>query len=580
MKKEIQFVALLLALTLLLGAAAIPALAADAPVFSDVDTNHWSYPYVTWAAECGLVKGVGDNKFSPDSLVTRAQFVTMIGRALGWEYETLEGDTWYDGYVRYANEHGYFSNKNDLDHSRHNEIESDKNSLNTGIPREEMALLVANTQLRNIKLLRDDATLFPDALETGNRWHVVWCFERGILTGYKHGEFKGQGVMTRAEACTVLQRLVEYYEVHKNERAGLPETTDIPQWHWCYDYLDWAWKEGILQEYDSSENQEGKLISKLNKMMDDCAISIDYFIRSFNQVMPENVALSTHDVPNDTYKRNGTVSCDYLFNLAYRLTSDSSKSLGIIEGYLWAMDNNYYPESISDASQYGSYRNQISSGEEKNIKGNLIYVHEYIYLLYHLADHFDLIAPEDKIIEKDTRRYVLPQGVDTSAWVNEPIKNLTQEQVELAVQSELARLIVEYYQQENGATMPVLVDASQMDHIAAEEYYTWNKLGQFAGTGVWAHSRLNGLNRGSIGLELFGMTGSGSEVATIYSVASSNTPAQIATTALNNWKNSSSHNYIILELSEEYGRPNKAVGCGIYYKNNQVSCIANFMPVE
>ena len=271
-------------LALLLCVSTVPALAADGPTFSDVDPNHWSYPYVEWAAERGFVKGVGEGRFNPNGTVTRAQFVTMIGRALDWEYETLEGDTWYDGYVRYANERGYFTNANDLDHSRHNNVETDKTSLNAGMPREEMALLTANTQLRNIKLLRDDATLFTDALNTGNRWHVVWCYERNIISGYTDGAFKGQNTITRAEACKVLKQIVEYYELHKDEREGLPLTTDVPQWHWCYDYLDWAWKEGLIQEFDSSEG-EGKLMAVLNNTSSEDVVTREYAVMTLNKYL-------------------------------------------------------------------------------------------------------------------------------------------------------------------------------------------------------------------------------------------------------------------------------------------------------
>ena len=122
-------------LALLLCLAAVPALAAEGPTFSDVDPNHWSYPYVEWAAERGFVKGVGEGRFNPN------------------------------------------------------------------------------------------------------------------------------GTVTRAEACKVLKQIVEYYEIHNDEREGLPTTTDVPQWHWCYDYLDWAYKEGLMDSIDPSG--EGKIIEQL-----------------------------------------------------------------------------------------------------------------------------------------------------------------------------------------------------------------------------------------------------------------------------------------------------------------------------
>lgn len=46
--------------------------------FQDVPSSHWSYPYVTRAAENGWVTGVGDGKFAPDDTLTYAQFYAMV----------------------------------------------------------------------------------------------------------------------------------------------------------------------------------------------------------------------------------------------------------------------------------------------------------------------------------------------------------------------------------------------------------------------------------------------------------------------------------------------------------------------
>ena len=65
-------------LALLLCVSTVPALAADGPTFSDVDPNHWFYPYVEWAAERGFVKGVGEGRFNPNGTVTRAEACKVL----------------------------------------------------------------------------------------------------------------------------------------------------------------------------------------------------------------------------------------------------------------------------------------------------------------------------------------------------------------------------------------------------------------------------------------------------------------------------------------------------------------------
>ena len=46
--------------------------------FTDVPTSHWAYRYVNWAYEAGIVSGVGDNRFQPDSPVSRQDMAVML----------------------------------------------------------------------------------------------------------------------------------------------------------------------------------------------------------------------------------------------------------------------------------------------------------------------------------------------------------------------------------------------------------------------------------------------------------------------------------------------------------------------
>jgi murein DD-endopeptidase MepM/ murein hydrolase activator NlpD len=55
----------------------------EAGTFSDVDTSYWAYAEIETAARLGLVQGTGDGStFSPDGLVTRAQMAAMMCRAM------------------------------------------------------------------------------------------------------------------------------------------------------------------------------------------------------------------------------------------------------------------------------------------------------------------------------------------------------------------------------------------------------------------------------------------------------------------------------------------------------------------
>lgn len=59
-------------------------------VFTDVESNRWSYPYVMYCYENNITKGTGDDTFSPEDEVTAEQFVTLVMRLMG--YEDIEPD--------------------------------------------------------------------------------------------------------------------------------------------------------------------------------------------------------------------------------------------------------------------------------------------------------------------------------------------------------------------------------------------------------------------------------------------------------------------------------------------------------
>ena len=48
--------------------------------FSDVPEGQWYSAYVKWAADNGIVNGVGDGRFDPDAEITREQMTALLCR--------------------------------------------------------------------------------------------------------------------------------------------------------------------------------------------------------------------------------------------------------------------------------------------------------------------------------------------------------------------------------------------------------------------------------------------------------------------------------------------------------------------
>ena len=60
-------------------------------VFSDVEEDRWSYPYVMYCYENDITKGTGTDIFSPADVIPAEQFVTLVLRLLG--YSDVEPET-------------------------------------------------------------------------------------------------------------------------------------------------------------------------------------------------------------------------------------------------------------------------------------------------------------------------------------------------------------------------------------------------------------------------------------------------------------------------------------------------------
>jgi uncharacterized repeat protein (TIGR02543 family) len=55
-----------------------PAAGVNAPAFTDVNPASYHYEAIRWAADKGIVKGIGGNRFAPDRVITRQEMAVMM----------------------------------------------------------------------------------------------------------------------------------------------------------------------------------------------------------------------------------------------------------------------------------------------------------------------------------------------------------------------------------------------------------------------------------------------------------------------------------------------------------------------
>lgn len=59
---------------------------AAAASYTDVSNSAWYVDAVNYVTEHGIMQGTGNNRFSPDEILTRGQFVTLLYRMVASYY--------------------------------------------------------------------------------------------------------------------------------------------------------------------------------------------------------------------------------------------------------------------------------------------------------------------------------------------------------------------------------------------------------------------------------------------------------------------------------------------------------------
>ncbi|QOX62577.1 hypothetical protein FRZ06_04065 [Anoxybacterium hadale] len=182
-----------------------------ASVVDFADTNtHWAREYIGRLAARGIVNGMGNNYYLPDDSLTRAQFLTMLAKTiygLDTKQTVAAGFTdvpeseWFYSYVNWGFANGIVKG-----------IDETTFAPNEKITREQMAIMMNNFANYTSLVLpetntsvnfTDAAVISPWATES-----VTKIVSSGIMGGYPEGNYIPQGNATRAEAATVVYKMI------------------------------------------------------------------------------------------------------------------------------------------------------------------------------------------------------------------------------------------------------------------------------------------------------------------------------------------------------------------------------------
>ena len=180
----------------------------SAKKFSDVPQDAWYYGYAGAVSEKGLMSGVSETEFAPDANVTRAMFVSVLYRLDGEPafmndliFADVPEDAYYTKAVIWAQGKGIVNGVSDTEFAPDSEI-----------TREQIAAIItsyANYRGIDTKAVANkEESQIPNDLEAVSDWAkdgVLYCFADGILKGDENANFNPKNKAKRSEIAVILQ---------------------------------------------------------------------------------------------------------------------------------------------------------------------------------------------------------------------------------------------------------------------------------------------------------------------------------------------------------------------------------------
>jgi len=169
--------------------------------FKDVASSYWAKSYIDALRSSEIINGYPDGTFKPLANVKINEFITMTVKALGYRFESMSSD-WAKPYIDKAIELGLI-------------LDREFTSYTANINREQMSSIIVNavalseprpssTMDLYVRNETKDYYLVSDYYKQ----NIIDSFKYGIITGYADHTFKPKNFSNRAEASTVISKLL------------------------------------------------------------------------------------------------------------------------------------------------------------------------------------------------------------------------------------------------------------------------------------------------------------------------------------------------------------------------------------
>ena len=172
--------------------------------------DHWAQNEITSLIDSEIIQGLGDGTLGLSNNITRAEFITMLARALDVEiqeyndsFKDVLKDSWYAPYVETALANGWASGDGENFHPERN------------ITREEITkILVSAFEQKHGEIVSETKLSFDDKdlVSTWAEEYVNKAVSAGIINGMGDNKFMPKDSAKREQAMVLIYRLINNNE--------------------------------------------------------------------------------------------------------------------------------------------------------------------------------------------------------------------------------------------------------------------------------------------------------------------------------------------------------------------------------
>ncbi len=270
MRKMKKMAALILALVLCIGSClSLPADAASASSFSDLKSTAWYYDSVSYVLSNGLYQGMSATVFGPSESMTRAMFVTVLGRMAGvdrdsWCLASISGSgvNFRSGPGTSYGTLGSFSKGDTVTITGRS---GDWYAVRSGSKNGYVKSNYVSPKYKNF------SDVSYGQYYTG---YIIWAYENGYVNGIDSTHFDPNGCVTREQICRILHKYAEGKGYSISASQSAISFTDASSIHsWASDAVKAMQQGGIVSGYE-----DGSFLPRNNATRAEVAKIIRLFV--------------------------------------------------------------------------------------------------------------------------------------------------------------------------------------------------------------------------------------------------------------------------------------------------------------